>query len=139
SSFPGWASSAGARCHASGGECSIALSSRPMPNMRKNRGEANGPDSVQGQELGDRVLDLFQLDWLDQHDEPVAGRQLVLDRRLAGAEQDQGDEGMAVLAGLLMHVGERRDGLGPSPSASKITASVGDSLYRSAARSASPT
>src|SRR5208337_3040293 len=113
SSFPGWASSAGARCHASGGECSIAWSSRPTPSMRKNRGEANGPDSVQGQELGDRVLDLFQLDWLDQHDEPVAARQLVLDRRLAGAEQDQGDEGMAVLVGLLMHVGERLDGLRP--------------------------
>src|SRR5271157_3399762 len=83
--------------------------------MRKNHGEANGPDSVQGQELGDRVLDLFQLDWLDQYNESVAGRQLVLDRVLAGAEQDQGHEGMAVLVGLLMHVRERLDGLGPEP------------------------
>src|SRR5271157_302361 len=82
---------------------------------RRPRGEANGPDSVQGQELGDRVLDLFQLDWLDQYNESVAGRQLVLDRVLAGAEQDQGHEGMAVLVGLLMHVRERLDGLGAEP------------------------
>ena len=34
---PRLVSSAGARCHASGGECSIALPSRPTPNMRKNR------------------------------------------------------------------------------------------------------
>ena len=83
--------------------------------------------SVNRQEFGEGVLDIFHLDGLGEHLEPIDGRKLLSKGALSRTEQDQCREGMPVLLGLVLHVDKCVDRLRPQAVESKMTASEGDS------------
>ena len=81
---------------------------------------------MEGHELLEGVLNLLHLDRLGEDDEAVVGGKLLSEGLLLGAEQDQRDELMAFLVGLLVHVEKRSIDSSSWPSVSKMTASTGD-------------